>query len=303
MANWNILGAGAIGHFFADKLLKSGQHAAFILRPDQLRSTYQFNHENTEGHITSNMLMAQPRLTAKCDFLLITLKAHQVLPALIKLKEQIDKHCTFVLMHNGMGVAEQLEKMFPMNAILIGTTANGALKTNVNGQITSKHTGKGQTWIGAFNNKAKRYSDVPAQLYALEECQWSNNIREKLWLKLIINCAINPLTAVLQCKNGELAAEKNYALVKSLIAEIAIISQKARLPWSEEQLQQYVDDVFTRTAANYSSMHQDIAHQRPTEIEFITGYMLRVATNYQVDAPENKKLYDAIKQREFLFIK
>lgn len=295
MANWNILGAGAIGHFFAEKLLKSGQHAAFVLRPEEPSHTRTFNFESLTGHITSNTLMAQGQLTPKCDFLLVTLKAPQVLPALTLLQPQIDKHCCIVLLHNGMGTAEQTEKLFPRNAIMVGTTSNGVLRLS---DQHIRHTGAGVTWLGAFNNPAKRYKDIASQLFALDELAWSDDIREKLWLKLIINCAINPLTAIHQCKNGQLASPALHPQVVAVVKELALVCDKARLPWRYTELQTQVDNVIKRTAENYSSMHQDRHFNRQSEIDYITGYILKVANAYSIPLPTNQALFDNIKQQE-----
>jgi 2-dehydropantoate 2-reductase len=300
MANWNILGAGAIGHFFAEKLLKSGQHVAFVLKPDSPAQITTFTFEDLNGQCSSNTLMAQAQLTPKCDFLLVTLKAPQVIPALTLLQAQLDKHCCIVLLHNGMGTAEQTAKLFPRNPIMIGTTANGALKSleNQGGNVHLRHTGAGITWLGAFNNKAKRYSDIATQLYALEEVFWSDTIREKLWLKLVINCVINPLTAIHQCTNGELAYPTLRPQVINLVQELAQITQKVNLPWNYAELQQQVDTVIARTANNYSSMHQDLYYNRPSEIDYITGYVLKVANAYNINIPINAALYDQIKSRD-----
>ncbi|QUM82233.1 2-dehydropantoate 2-reductase [Moritella sp. 5] len=295
MANWNILGAGAIGHFFAEKLLKSGQHAAFILRPESEAHIRTFNVEDLNGEHSSNTVMAQPSLTPKCDFLLVTLKAQHVLPALTLLQSQIDKHCCIVLLHNGMGTAEQAEKLFPRNAIMVGTTSNGVLKLS---DDHIRHTGAGVTWLGAFNNQAKRYKDIASQLFALEELTWCEDIREKLWLKLVINCAINPLTAIHQCKNGKLASPALYPHVVKVVQELALVCEKARLPWSYAELQAQVDNVIERTTENFSSMHQDHHFNRQSEIDYITGYVLKVANAYSIEAPANKALYDQIKLHE-----
>lgn len=300
MANWNILGAGAIGHFFAEKLLKSGQHVAFVLKPDSPAQITTFTFENLNGEYSSNTLMAQAQLTPKCDFLLVTLKAPQVLPALTLLQTQIDKHCCIVLLHNGMGTAEQTAKLFPRNPIMIGTTANGALKSSKaqGSNVHLRHTGAGITWLGAFNNKAKRYRDIATQLYALEEVFWSDNIREKLWLKLVINCAINPLTAIHQCRNGELASPTLRPLVVRVVQELTQITQQVNLPWDYTELQQQVDTVISRTANNFSSMHQDLHFNRPSEIDYITGYVLKVANAYSIEIPANAALYDQIKAHD-----
>jgi len=295
MANWNILGAGAIGHFFTEKLLKSGQHAAFVLRPDSEAHIRTFNFENLAGENTSNTVMAQGTLTPKCDFLLVTLKAQDVLPALTLLQSQIDKHCCIVLLHNGMGTAEQVEKLFPRNAIMVGTTSNGVLKLS---STHVRHTGAGVTWLGPFNNQAKRYKDIASQLSALKELTWCDDIREKLWLKLVINCAINPLTAIHQCKNGALISPSLYPHVVKVVQELALVCEKARLPWSYPELQTQVDNVIELTAENFSSMHQDWYFNRQTEIDYITGYVLKVANAYSIPVPANQALYEKIKQQD-----
>ncbi len=298
MANWNILGAGAIGHLFAEKLLKSGQHAAFCLKPDTDARQASFTYEGLSGQTSANMLMALPAPTAKCDFLLVTLKAPQVIPALTRLRDQINKYCCIVLMHNGMGTAEKTAQLFPDNPIMLGTTANGALKVS---DTYVRHTGAGVTWLGPFNNKAKRYADLPAQLTALEECYWADNIREKLWLKLVINCAINPLTALHQCKNGELASSALYPEVVKIVKELATITARVNLPWDYAELQEQVDSVIQRTADNYSSMRQDHHFKRHSEIEFITGYVLKTADAYNLPVPVNRALYQQVKEIETEF--
>lgn len=298
MANWNILGAGAIGHFFAEKLLKSGQHVAFCLKPNTEARQTSFTYKGLSGQISTNMLMALPGPTAKCDFLLVTLKAPQVIPALTCLQDQIGKYCCIILMHNGMGTAEQTAQLFPDNPILLGTTANGALKVSDN---YVRHTGAGITWLGPFNNKAKRYAELPSKLTALDECYWADDIREKLWLKLVINCAINPLTALHQCKNGELAGEALHPEVIKVVKELATVTQRVNLPWDYVQLQDHVDSVIHRTADNYSSMQQDHQFKRHSEIEYITGYVLKAARAYGLPVPVNTALYKQIKAREAEF--
>ncbi|WP_305764601.1 ketopantoate reductase family protein, partial [Colwellia marinimaniae] len=73
-----------------------------------------------------------------------------------------------------------------------------------------------------------------------------------------------------------------YPHVVKLVQELALVCEKACLPWSYAELQAHVDNVITRTAENYSSMHQDQHFNRKSEIDYITGYVLKVANAYSI---------------------
>ncbi|NMU82308.1 2-dehydropantoate 2-reductase, partial [Vibrio parahaemolyticus] len=88
--------------------------------------------------------------------------------------------------------------------------------------------------------------------------------------KLAINCAINPLTAILQCKNGELAKPEFKIQLESITQELVEVMSKEGIAIEFRSLFDTVMQVVNATAENYSSMRQDVFHQRRTEIDFIT---------------------------------
>ena len=83
-----------------------------------------------------------------------------------------------------------------------------------------------------------------------------------------------------------------------LVNELALVCHKINLPWHSAELLQHVDEVIARTAANYSSMQQDWLAERPSEIEFITGHVLRVAQAYAIEMPANAAMYAQVKAHE-----
>lgn len=60
-----------------------------------------------------------------------------------------------MLLHNGMGIAEQVVQLFPHNPVIAGVTSHGAMQ---NGHFVFRHTGKGKTWLGPINEAAKAHS-------------------------------------------------------------------------------------------------------------------------------------------------
>ncbi|HEY7775104.1 MAG TPA: ketopantoate reductase C-terminal domain-containing protein, partial [Kineobactrum sp.] len=124
---------------------------------------------------------------------------------------------------------------------------------------------------------------------------WTQDIHQALWRKLAINCAINPLAALHRCRNGELAANAALAHeVESLCTEIKTIGIAAGQAAAVEQLQAQVAAVIAGTADNRSSMLQDVVAGRETEIDYLCGYLVRVADQLGLRAPRNEAMLRAV---------
>jgi 2-dehydropantoate 2-reductase len=65
---------------------------------------------------------------------------------------------------------------------------------------------------------------------------------------------------------------------------------------SSDSLLDKVNQVISATANNYSSMHQDIVNARPTELDYITGYVIKVANAQSIDVPVHQRLYNQLQQ-------
>ena len=120
----------------------------------------------------------------------------------------------------------------------------------------------------------------------------SDDVDGLAWGKLVISAAINPLSALLRVPNGELLARPAARELLGLAAaEAAAIgaAQGLRLPFADPVAA--AEDVARSTAANHSSMYQDVQRGRPTEIDAICGAVVAAARQAQLDAPVNRLLW------------
>ena len=286
-----VVGPGAIGSLWAYKLHQAGHNVA--LWGTQTSSQWKLSLDDQPA---IEFAYNQIQTLIDADLILITVKAWQVSKALEPVLQHISKEAILLFMHNGMGAIDEIEQQIAGYPTLIATTTHGALKTNAS---EVKHTGSGNTQIGAFNALGKQCAFVVDVLnHALPAVDWNPNIAHALWNKLAINCAINPLTAIHQCLNGELAEEKYRSILDSIIEEVVAVMNAENIPVNQEQLIQTIDNVISATATNKSSMHQDIFYHRQTEIDFITGYVVRKAQQHGIAVPANAKLYKQIKTLE-----
>ncbi|MGR5156027.1 2-dehydropantoate 2-reductase [Vibrio owensii] len=286
-----ILGPGAVGSLWATKLKLAGHNVSLWGRSSNSEQLLQLDDNPAISFSNQHIPSVQ-----NADLIVVTVKAWQVEGAIEPLLPYISEDTTVMLLHNGMGTAPLLEAKLPDNPLIVATTTHGAYKPSKEQVL---HTGQGNTQLGGFNAKGAQ-CDFLAEVmnHALPEVNWNPNINAALWTKLAINCAINPLTAIYQCKNGELAAPEFATELANITRELVEVMSKEGIKVDFDSLQTTVLQVVNATAANYSSMRQDVFHQRRTEIDFITGYLLKAAEKYQISTPENAKLYQRIKQIE-----
>ncbi|MEN9533949.1 MAG: 2-dehydropantoate 2-reductase [Pseudomonadota bacterium] len=294
---WSLLGCGALGGVFASLLTQSGQPTRVLLR-DRHRSTLhpRIDFTSLEGHTQliaiERGFISQPGQITR---LLVVTKAGQVVSALTPLVGKLAAGVPIVLLHNGMGIAEQVVQLFPHNPVIAGVTSHGAMQ---GGHFVFHHTGKGETWLGPVNEAAKAYAALADDLgAALGQAGWDEQILARQWQKLAINCAINPLTALYKLKNGELAGPRFADVLQQICVEVADVMQAEGQPTSSDELLRRAMTVVELTADNYSSMYQDMEQGRETEIEAITGFLLACAAKHGIAVPVNQGLYQAIKEK------
>jgi 2-dehydropantoate 2-reductase len=164
-----------------------------------------------------------------------------------------------------------------------------------------QHTGLGHNDLGLIYGsiqQKKQAQVVKALATALPSLTLSHHIKEKQWLKLAINCVINPLTAIDNIENGQLLQQKYSIIIDKLLAEIISVANKEDIIFSFDDLKNQVLDVAEKTAKNCSSMRSDILKKRKTEIDYINGYIANTAKKIGISVPEHEKLIQQVRALE-----
>jgi 2-dehydropantoate 2-reductase len=288
--HWYVLGAGAIGCLFAHKLQIAACPTTLLTRQPRGAKSTTVKIE-AAGILTS----VEMELSAAADedpiaFLLVTTKAQDVCSAVQSVAHRLDRSSQVLLMTNGLGFSNELRATLPHLNIFCGTTTEGAYRL---GKQHIRHAGHGLTRIGHPESSTQaEWFEEWAQ--AVHPSIWDSQIDRSLWLKLAINCAINPLTALHDCCNGELAKAPLANHVQALCKEIMAVSVAAGFAAVTKDLPKQVAEVIRTTADNRSSMSQDVTIGRATEIEYITGHLLRIAKIHGIAVDQNAALYRSI---------
>lgn len=242
------------------------------------------------GEDTIALRAGGPAAGGPISHLLVTTKAYDVGDALAGIAHRLTDGATIVLLVNGMGLAETVRAHYPAARLLCATTTEGAYRL---GPRHIRYAGQGDTRVGGADAPPTWFDDFSRRV---PRCRWDDDIDSALWDKLAVNCVINPLTALHHCNNGELARRPALRdAVETLVSEVAQVSYAAGFTRTAQTIGETAAAVIAATAANRSSMLQDIDRGRRTEIDYITGYLLRVADRYGIPAKHNAALYEEVK--------
>ncbi len=289
--HWHILGAGAMGGLFGAGLKAAGCRVTLLLREDSPTPVTALTVEDATGRRYHEVESSAPSDCDPIELLLVATKAYDVVPAVESVLHRLVPRTVMLLLANGMGFETALRTRFPHLDIYSGTTTEGAFRLSP-GKI--RHAGRGSTRLGQ-PGRATPPNWFTGFARAIPDTRWEPEIEQALWLKLAINCAINPLTAIHRCPNGQLLEDTTLSgKVGEICGEIAQVSAAAGKELPREGLRATVDSVLRGTADNRSSMLQDVLAGRRTEIDFITGYLLQTARRHQVATPCNDALYNEI---------
>lgn len=138
------------------------------------------------------------------------------------------------------------------------------------------------------------------------KCELTDEIDKYLWAKMLYNCTLNPLGAVLDVNYGKLT-ENEYTLeiMNNLIDEIFNVIKASSYSTLWNNSDEYKDIFYSKlvpdTYNHYSSTHQDIQRKIKTEIDSLTGKVIQLGEKNNIDVSTNKIIYNLIKAIESEF--
>ncbi|MGE6631284.1 2-dehydropantoate 2-reductase [Bacillus sp. NPDC077027] len=274
-----IVGGGSVGLLCACYLSKQHEVTVLTKRKEQAEKIKANGIELTaNGKVSRYRVQAMAAIKGRYDLLIVTVKYYQLKEVMSELTQLARQQVLFL--QNGMAHVLDLLHWKSPHQLFVGVVEHGGLRTK---DDAVEHTGFGTIKWGSLRERAK--TDLPLWLHDMSEdfqMTYSPNWRQLLEEKLIVNVCINPLTAILHIKNGELISNQSYYhMMRTVFEEAAIVLEVAQ----KEVMWDHIVSICTKTADNKSSMLQDIQANRQTERFAILGYLLIQAKELGIDTP------------------
>lgn len=283
-SHW-ILGPGAIGRLLAHSLSPLATTTLIGRRALPGQQTLTTPEGKTAAQFLSVVTTSQLRLETPAPpaFVHITTKAMAAEAALESLANVIPPTTPLVLWQNGFLAQPRISQSWP-GPVLCATTTEGAYLMGDDGVV---HAGRGHTFVGDLNNQHGELAETLAQTLTQAGLTATKvgDIRQRLWQKLAVNAAINPLVALNRVRNGELRKTAYSEHVETVAKEVAAIMlaegiQPPNGGQGEEAWLALVWQVVANTANNKASMLQDVEAKRSTERGAILGPLIESAQRH-----------------------
>lgn len=290
-----LVGTGALATLFAARLSEAGHSVSMLgtwkdglhaLQKDGARIIdANGNEKSYQVHATDN-----PNEVKDSKYALVLVKAWQTERAAKQLQEALADDGLAVTLQNGIGNKETLQSTLGVGRVSLGITTTGATLlapglVKVGGEgIISLEQNQASLKLEAMLKSAKFNLQIVDDAESL------------VWGKLVINAAINPLTALLQVPNGELLSHpKARKMMGALAEETAEVAEAEHVHLPFENPVSAAEDVARKTAQNKSSMFQDVLRGAPTEIDAICGAIMKRGQKHGIKTPYNKACWTMVR--------
>jgi len=287
-----VFGAGSLGSLVGGLLARAhdvtlvgrDRHVAAV-QADGLRIT------GVETFDTSPTATTDAR-GASAELAVVTVKAYDSpTAARVLATGDYDAVCS---LQNGMG-NEDVFAEYVDAAVLAGTATYGA---RLAGPGHVEWTGRGTITLGPWRppDGVALADRIAAAFRAADlDAEATADVRRRLWEKLAVNAAINPVTALARVENGALAAGPLSELARTAATETAEVARADGVELAAEEAREAVETVVRETARNRSSMLEDVTRERRTEIDAINGYVVDRAVATGESVPTNRALASLIR--------
>ncbi len=284
-----IMGAGALGSLFGALIQNAGYDVVFVARGEQLKALRK--SLRVSGLVEMEMSVKVLEKPVDADLTFVTVKAYDTENAAKQLS-RVDPGIVCSL-QNGVGNEETLQKY--CERVLGGVTSYAA---NIPEPGHVVFAGEGYTFVGEMSGEISEDAKMVVEVLVNSgiRAEVVDDIVRRIWVKAVVNAAINPITALCMVRNGRIVENPHLWEVAEMVAMEGREVMK-RMGFEFDAVEE-VRRVAIATKDNRSSMLQDIERGKRTEVEYINGAIARKGREMGVKCTVNEALTLLIKGLE-----
>lgn len=295
-----VMGAGAVGCYFGAMLARQGHDVVLIGRSQHVEAIRKNGGVRLDSKAFAGVVAigatTEPAGVEGADLILFCVKSGDTESAGRSMAPFLKGTATILSLQNGVDNPARLQPLLRQAVV----PAAVYVATEMAGPGHVLHHGRGDLVIGA----SAASDAIAAQLTAAAiPTKVSDRVIDQLWAKLVINCAYNALSAVAQLPYGRLFdVDGVREVMRNVVEECAAVAHALGVALPNDMYASTVALV-TSMPKQYSSTAQDVARGRPSEIDFLNGYLVRKGTELNIPTPVNLTLHSMVKLKELTHAK
>ena len=289
-----VMGAGAVGCYFGAMLARAGHAVTLIGRPQHVEAVNRrglyLDSKSFQEHVPMSA-STEAAAVAGSDVVLFCVKSSDTEAAGRQIAPHLGEKTVLLTLQNGVDNAERLQAALPQEVI----PAVVYVATEMAGAGHVKHHGRGDLVIGASASSEA----IAAQLIAAGvPVTVSDNANGELWVKLIVNCAYNAISAISRMPYGQMVEGDGVPAVMDDVVMECLAVAKAAGVIVPGDVRASVPGIARAMKEQFSSTAQDLMRGKPTEIDHLNGYVVRKGAALGVPTPVNRVLHSLVKLLE-----
>ena len=309
-----IIGAGAVGIGLAASVKSQGANVSLFAKGKTARAISEkgikrcglFAHYSFDSSEIDVYEKYENIGNDLFDYIFITSKTTANEDIAINLNQNkriLKDNAKIIIFQNGFGNDEIYLKYFPKNMVFSARLITGFRRPERHVSEVTVYTEP--ILIGSLQKEDPGDLQEIADMITASgiSCKLTDEVDKYLWAKMLYNCALNPLGAVLDVNYGALT-ENEYSkeIMNKIIDEIFEVIKSSGYSTLWDSADEYKDIFYSKlvpdTYGHFSSTHQDIRRKIRTEIDSLNGKVIELGVKNNVDVTTNEIIYNLIKSIE-----
>lgn len=314
-----IVGHGALGALYGHAFSSVRDNQVIFVTNRERAAGLKARPLTVNGETFDYDVESPENSTGTAGLIIFAVKYHHLPQALEDARAHAGKDTIFVSVMNGIDSEELIAEVYG-NAHVLHTVALGMDAVRVGSRVDYTTPGRllfgradragqvgqaGQVDRRPGNRQPESDADLRtfAELCDRAGISYQNppDILRSLWSKFMLNIGVNQVSAVLEAPYGPFQRE-TYAqqLMRQAMEETVTVAEALKIELHRQDIEDLIDVLKTLSPEGKTSMYQDIAAGRKTEVEMFAGKLIDLAESHVIEVPVNRVLFSIIKAKEEL---
>ena len=293
-----MLGAGGVGGYFGGKLARAGEDVTFVARGAHLAAIQERGlriRSTSDGEWVARCTAVEdPKGLPQADVVFLTVKANDTEAVLERARPLVGPGTAVISLQNGVQSAEIITRVLgPGHAVggaayifaIIeepGVIAHRLLGRIAFGELDGARSDRCERILAALTK-----AQIPVDL--------SNDIRRVLWEKYLLICAQAGMTALTRVPIGTIRTHApTWAMYRAIVAEVAAVGRAEGVALAPDAVDIVMNSAAALADGAFSSLHHDLMHGKPLELEALHGHLVRLGARHGVPTPMASAVYAAL---------